>query len=185
AGIIVGRVNGFLHVAARLGENLAHLASHVPGVVLLALDENLGGAENNLSAARGGNQSPLGEGALGSGDGSVHVGLGGFLKYADQAASVGGIAIFEGLSGRGLDPLAVNEILENLGRAVAKCGGRGQSIGCHVCSLEMSQKLMLQPAGKVRQGRHFRTALLLASPRKRSCLRKSKPVVPHQGNVPN
>src|SRR6202011_2170045 len=146
-------INGFLHVAAGLRENLAHLAGHLASVVILALDENLGGAENDLSAARGRNQSPLGEGALGGGDGSVHVGLSGFLEDADHVASVGGIAILESLSRRGLDPLAVNEILENLGRAVAKSGRRGQSIGCHVCSLEMSQKLMLQPAGKVRQGR--------------------------------
>ena len=123
AGVVIGGVNGFLHVAAGLGQHLAHFAGHLAGILFLALDQDLGGAENDLGAARSRHQSPLGEGALGGGDGGVHVRFGGFLEDADQIAGVGGIAIFEGLSGRGLDPLAVNEILENLGLAVAERGG--------------------------------------------------------------
>src|ERR1035441_7770441 len=70
-------------------------------------------------------------GGLGGSDGRVHVSLGGFLEDADQVAGVGGIAVLERLSGRGLDPFAVNEILENLGLAVVERGWTGQSIGCH------------------------------------------------------
>ena len=131
AGVVVGGVDGFLHVAAGLGQNLAHLAGHFASVLFFALDQNLGRAENDLSPSRCGNQSPFGEGALGGVDGGIHVSFGRFLEDPDQVAGVGGIAIFERLSGRGLDPLAVNEILENLGLAVAQSGGGGQSIGCH------------------------------------------------------
>ena len=77
--------------------------------------QNFGGAKNDLGAARSRNQPPLGEGALGRVDGGINVGFGGFLKDADHVARVGGIAIFESLAGRGFDPLAVDEILEDFG----------------------------------------------------------------------
>ena len=155
AGVVVGGVDGFLHVAASFGEHLAHFAGHVAGVLFFALDQNFGGAENDLGAARSGNQTPLGEGALGGVDGGVHVGLGRFLEDADHVAGVGGIAVFESLSGRGFDPLAVDEVLEDSGWAVAESGGGSQGVGGHDCSLILMNAwiLMLQGVGKVRQGR--------------------------------
>ena len=45
-------VDRFLHVAARLVENLAHLARHVAGERLLALGEELRGAKQHLGAPR-------------------------------------------------------------------------------------------------------------------------------------
>ena len=116
-------------------EHLAHFAGHVAGVLFFALDENFGGAENDFGAARSGNQTPFGEGALGGVDGGVHVGFGGFLEDADHVAGVGGIAVFERFSGRGFDPLAVDEILENFGWIVAEDGRGSQGVGCHDCSL--------------------------------------------------
>src|ERR1017187_82936 len=98
AGVVVSGVDGFLHVTARLGEHLAHFAGHVAGVIFFALDENFGGAENHFGAARGGDEAPFGEGALGRVHGGVDVGLGGLLEDADHVARVGGIAVFESLS---------------------------------------------------------------------------------------
>ena len=43
AGHVVGGVDGLLHVATGFGEDFAHLAGHVAGVLLLALGEDLAG----------------------------------------------------------------------------------------------------------------------------------------------
>ena len=134
AGVVVSSVDGFLHVAAGLGEHFTHFAGHVAGMVLLALNQNLGGAEDDLRTARGGDEAPLGECSLGGSDGRVHVSLAGFLEDADYLAGVGGIAIFKRLSARGLDPLAVDEVLENPSLGVAEGGWGGQSLGCHEVS---------------------------------------------------
>ncbi len=99
-----------------------------------ALDEDFGGAKDDLGAARGRDEAPLGEGALGSVHGSVYIGLGGFLKDADYFARVGGIAVFEGFSGRGVDPLAVNEVLEYFGLRAAESRGGSEGVGGHDCS---------------------------------------------------
>ena len=132
AGKVVAGVDGFLRVAAGFLEDLAHLAGHVAGVFFLALEQHLGGAEDDFGAARGRHQAPFGEGAAGGFDRSVHVRFRGFLEDADHVARVGGIAVFESLSGRGFHPLAVNEVLVNLGGCSAAERGRaGQCIGCH------------------------------------------------------
>jgi len=137
ASVVVGGVDGFLHVAAGFGEDLAHLAGHFLGIVFLALDEDFGGAENNLSPAGRRDETPLGEGALGGVDGGVDVVFVRFLEDADQVAGVGGIAVFEGLAARGPDPLAVDEILEDLGAAVVDRGRGCKGIGCHDVSLRL------------------------------------------------
>ena len=135
ASVVVGGVDGLLHVAASFVQHFAHFAGHLAGIVFFAFDENFGGAKNDFGAARRGHESPLREGALGSVDGSVNIRFGRFLKDADHVARIGGIAIFERLAGRGFDPLAVDEILEDFGRNLAKRGRRCQSVGCHNCSL--------------------------------------------------
>ena len=119
AGVVIGSVDSFLDVAARFFEDFAHFAGHVAGVLFFALDQDFGGAEDDLGAARGRNQAPLGEGAFGSVHRCVHVGLVRSLEDGDNFAGVGWVAIFEGLSGDGVDPFAVNEVLENasFGRA--------------------------------------------------------------------
>ena len=127
AGNVVGGVDGFLRVAASLFENLAHLAGHVAGVFFLALEQHFGGAEDDLGAAWGRHQAPLGEGVAGGFDRGVHVGLSRFLEDADHVAGVGGIAVFESLAGRGFHPLAVDEVLVNLGGIAAERGRAGQS----------------------------------------------------------
>ena len=51
AGHVVGGVDGFLHVAAGFGEDLAHLAGHVAGVLLFALCEELAGLDRGFRRA--------------------------------------------------------------------------------------------------------------------------------------
>ena len=70
---VVRHVDRFLDVPGSLGPDLAHLLGHLPGQILLALGEELGDAEENLTALRGGHQAPVLVGVLGSLDGSVHV----------------------------------------------------------------------------------------------------------------
>src|SRR5260370_929112 len=102
-----------------------------------ALNQNLGGLEDQLGATGRGDQAPPGEGALGCVHSGIHVGLAGFLEDANYVAGVGGIAVFESLSGGRLDPFAVDEVLVNLGRiSVANRCRRGQSFGCHDCLLD-------------------------------------------------
>ena len=45
AGHVVGGVDGLLHVAAGFGEDLAHLAGHLAGVLLFALGQELAGLD--------------------------------------------------------------------------------------------------------------------------------------------
>ena len=49
---VVRRVDPFLHVAARLGERLAHLAGHEVGDLLLSLDQQVADAAQHVAARR-------------------------------------------------------------------------------------------------------------------------------------
>ena len=149
AGVVVGGVDGFLHVAAGFFQHLAHFAGHVAGVIFFALDQDLGGAEDHLGAAGRGHQTPLGEGALGRIHGGVHVCLIRPLEDGDDFARVGGIAVFESPSADGFDPFAVNEILENLGLGRAARDRRaGQGIGRHRSLLGVVQNFHANNRGE-------------------------------------
>ncbi len=111
AGHVEGGVDGFLNVATGFGEHFAHLARHVPGVLLLAIDENLTGAVEDFGAFGGGSQPPGFEGLSGGGNGSVDVLGGGGLELANDVVVAGGIDIEEGFAGAGGDPLAADEVL--------------------------------------------------------------------------
>src|SRR5690606_7116770 len=54
---VVGHVDGFLYVTARLGDNLAHFLSHQAGKLLLTLGKQLRHPEENFAPARRGGQS--------------------------------------------------------------------------------------------------------------------------------
>ena len=73
AGVVIGGVNRFLHIAPGFGQDFTHLASHVPRVVFFAFDQDLGGAEYDLGTPRGRHQSPFLEGALGGLHCGIHV----------------------------------------------------------------------------------------------------------------
>ena len=61
AGHVVGDVDRLLHVAARLGQDLAHLARHEPGELLLVLGQEARDAEQDLAALRRGHGAPCRE----------------------------------------------------------------------------------------------------------------------------
>src|SRR5208282_2242491 len=78
ASHVKGLVDGFLHVAASLGEYFAHLTSHLAGVFLFVLGEIVACTEQDFSPLGSGNQPPGGEGLLSGGYGKGHVfGVGG------------------------------------------------------------------------------------------------------------
>jgi hypothetical protein len=104
AGHVIRHVDGFLDVAFRLVQDLAHLARHVPCEVVLAAHEDLGGAVEDLAAFGCGRIAPARERVAGGGDGGFHV-LGPRLgEAADQVVAVGGVAILEGRAGGGRNP---------------------------------------------------------------------------------
>src|SRR5437764_1226524 len=73
---------------------------------------------------------------------SIHIRFAGLLKDADQIARVSRIAIFESLSGRGLHPFAINEVLVNLGSSAGSDhGGAGHSVRCHKASSKLSRSI--------------------------------------------
>jgi hypothetical protein len=132
AGVVVGGVNRFLHVAAGFCQHLAHFAGHVTGIIFFPLDQDLGGAEDHLGAPGRGHEAPFGKRTLGCVHGRVHIGLIRALENGNDFARIGGIAVFESPSADGFDPFAVNEILENSGLGRAAIDHRlGQSIGRH------------------------------------------------------
>ena len=72
----------------------------------------------------------------------IHICFTGFLKDADQIARVSRIAIFESLSGRGLHPFAINEVLVNPGSSAGSDhGGAGHSVRCHKASSKLSRSI--------------------------------------------
>ena len=126
AGHEVGHVDGFLHVAARFGEDFAHLAGHVAREFFLALHENLSGAEKNFGALGRGREAPFLEGALGGVDGLRDVFFGRRGKHADEFVGIGGIAVFDRFAGSRRDPFAIDVIFKGFG---SYCGGHANSSG--------------------------------------------------------
>ena len=81
----------------------------------LRSDQHLGGAEDDFGAARGRDQAPLGEGAFGGFDRRVHVGLAGLLEDRRPLRAVSaGLRSSKVSPVEDADPLAVNEVLNNL-----------------------------------------------------------------------
>ena len=88
-------VDRFLHVAARFVEDLAHLARHVARERLLALGEQLRGAEEQLRTPRRRHEAPGAIRARGGLDGAFDVVPRGLLKQPDHIVGSGGISVFE------------------------------------------------------------------------------------------
>ena len=74
AGHVVGHVDRFLHVSARLGEDLAHLLGHLAGELFLALFQEASDLEEDLASLGGGVEPPGGERLLCGGDGGLDIG---------------------------------------------------------------------------------------------------------------
>ena len=121
---VVGHVNGFLHIAASLGQDFAHLPGHVPSQVVFAVNQRLGCAIQNLGAPGRRHQTPRFECLSGGADSGVHIFGSRTREEADQFARVCGIAIFKREAARGIHPFTIDEILEN---CRTHCGGHNSS----------------------------------------------------------
>ena len=93
---VVGHVDGFLHVAARLHQHLAHLARQVAGDLLFAILQQPRHAIEYLAAFGCGRLAPRREGRLRRRHRAVHVRLRRAREKPDQLA-VRGIAVLRGL----------------------------------------------------------------------------------------
>ncbi len=111
---VVRSVDPFLHVAARLGERLAHLARHQVRDLVLSPGEEVADAAKHLATFRCRRATPDVEPAFRRAHRAVDVLRGGERKLADDVGDVGGIAILEILTRRRGDPFASDEILVGL-----------------------------------------------------------------------
>src|SRR5881409_1484062 len=63
AGDVIRHVDALLDIPAGFGEDLAHLAGHFPGEVVLPCEHDLAGSVEDLAALWGGIETPTVEGA--------------------------------------------------------------------------------------------------------------------------
>ena len=110
AGHELRHVDGFLDVAAGLGDDLAHLARHVAGIAILALGEQLRGAQQDVGPLRRRHLAPAGIGLGGRRHRAIDVGRRRLGEAADQVAGVRRAAVLEGRARGGRHPLAIDEV---------------------------------------------------------------------------
>ncbi len=137
---VIRHINGFLHVAARLRQNLPHLARHVLGKFFLALYKQFRRAIENLRPLWRRNQAPLFVCLFGSVHRRVHVLRRRRHKHPDQLIRVRRIAVLVRLTAARFHPLAVNEILENSRRY-------RRSHTCSSVALKFRSESLVVPAG--------------------------------------
>ena len=111
AGREIRHVDRFLHVAARLGEDLPHLARHQARQLLLVALQDLAGGIEDLGAPRRRRVAPAREGLPGGGDRPLHVLAPALGKQAHEVLDVGRVTVLEGPPGRGGHPLAADRVL--------------------------------------------------------------------------
>src|SRR5712691_11068962 len=111
---VVGHVDAFLYVAARLFEYLAHLLRHGARNFLFAAQEQLANAIEYLTAFRRRHESPFVKGGASGGDGGVRLGLTGEGKVSQEFAG-GRVVVGEGLAALGALPFTPDVILKNVG----------------------------------------------------------------------
>ena len=110
AAHVVAHVDRFLDVAAGLGRDLSHLVGHEVGHLVLALDEELREAVEDLAALRRRYEPPVLVRLLRRGDGAVDVVRPRLREDPDELA-VGRARGLERLAGGGVHPLAADEVL--------------------------------------------------------------------------
>ena len=129
----VGHVDRFLHVAARLGEDLSHLARHQPRELFLVTLQDLAGGVENLGAPGSGRVAPSRIGLPGGGDRRLDVLESALGKDPDEVVSIGRVAVLERLPGGRGRPLAADEVAlqadGDLGRHPPVPGGDGRLAG--------------------------------------------------------
>ena len=116
-GRVVRGVDALLHIAARFGERLAHLARHDVGEFFLAGRQQVAHATQYVTTRRRRRALPDLVAAASTGHRRLDVGGAGGGEQADQITLISGIAVLEvGAGGRG-NPLAANEVLVGGGHA--------------------------------------------------------------------
>ena len=130
-------VDALLHVAARLGERLAHLARHEVGDLVLARRHQVADAPQHVAAGRRRRAAPELEAAPRRRHGPLHVLHAGEREAADDVARVGRIHVVEVLARGGGDPLTGNEIPEGLHASLGARSDtrRGVALSVARCSL--------------------------------------------------
>ena len=97
SGHVIRHVDGFLHVPARLGKNLAHFA----------------GAKQNLRALGRRHEPPRFVGFRGGVHRQVDIFVAGGDKHSHQLVRIRGVTILVGFTGTRFHPFAVDEVLKN------------------------------------------------------------------------
>ena len=108
---VIGHVNCFLHVAARLRQDFAHLARHVLGKFFLALHQQLRRAVQNLRALGCRHQPPRFVRLFGGIHGGVHVFGSRRHEHSHQFIRIRRIAVFVSFAAACLYPFPIDEIL--------------------------------------------------------------------------
>ena len=116
ASRVVGAVNGFLHVAARLLQDLAHLARHVRGENGFIPNQYLAEAEENFGAARRGRAPPAVKTLARSLNRRVHVFFCRNGKAAHHVARVRRIEVLEELAATARLPAASDVVIVRFDR---------------------------------------------------------------------
>jgi len=124
-------VDPLLHVAAGLGEHLAHFARHRARERVLALDQQLSHPLQNLATNRRGRLGPERKAALRRGDGALQVFGPRTREAPDHVVPIGRIAVLEVLARGGGGPIPSDEVLEfRSGWHGAHGAGQKNGIGC-------------------------------------------------------
>jgi hypothetical protein len=109
AAHVIGHVDGFLHIAARLGQDLAHFLCHEPREVFLAFLHNLCHAEENFATTGRGSQPPIFVRLFRSLHCCVYI-IGAAFGGKRNDLFGGGVDRLERFAGTGIHPLAANKI---------------------------------------------------------------------------
>ena len=149
---VVGRIDRLLHVAARLAQDLAHLACHVAREFFLALDQDFAGAKDDLRPLRRRRQTPFFERLLRRFHRRIHVRFAGALKNAHHVAGVRRIQVLVGLPGERFHPLAVDQIFVDFGRSHGfRFLCREHRTGGLICGIQNSPSYRIQLAASQRR----------------------------------
>jgi len=108
---VVSHIDALLDIAAGFGEDLAHLASHLPSEVVLPREHDLARSIEDLATFRGGVEPPTVESAPRGIHRPVDVGYRRFRHVGDELSGRG-VRVLERLTARGVEPAAVDVILE-------------------------------------------------------------------------
>ena len=117
AGDVIRHVDALLDIPAGFGEDLAHLAGHFPGEVVLPCEHDLAGSVEDLAALGRRKETPTVERAPRGVHRAVHVGDRRFGHVRDELTGRG-VRVFERAAAGSVEPAAVDEVLEHWRRHV-------------------------------------------------------------------